>query len=126
MDSHYRDYIRTSSWNIVAKISDDNTEWIDVQVPNISASGLLFLTNKPYRKGDVVWFSLDIAPIVVGPNFHIKMTIKAAVKGNREEQDGMSCFAVKFTDISVGDQIRLDELVQKTVATYGLSEETLN
>ena len=119
MDSHYRDYIRTSSWNIKAKASDDNLQWFDIQVPNISASGLLFMTDREYECGNEVWIKLTISPIVVGPDFEVKMSVQAAVKGNREDTDGLHCYSAKFTKIEQSDQIRLDELVRITVATYG-------
>ena len=119
MESHFRDYIRTSSWNIKAKISDDNSHWFDIQVPNISASGLLLMTDKLFTDGAEAWIKLEIAPVVVGPDFLVKMRVKAAIKGCREDRDGLHCYAAKFTQIEQGDQIRLDELVRLTVSTYG-------
>ena len=120
MESYYRDYIRTDSWRIEAKISSDDKEWSEIQVSNISASGLLFSSGKQYKCGDTMWISLIIAPIVVGPDLTMKMKVQAEINNDRGEQEGQHCYAVKFTEISLGDQIRLDELMRITVAKYGL------
>jgi len=120
MESYYRDYIRTTSWRIEAKVSEDGKTWVEVQVPNISASGLLFMAEKKYQKGDNISFIMNISPIVVGPDFTVKMKLNAVIKSDRGQQEGLYCYAVKFTDISLGDQIRLDELMRITVSKYGV------
>jgi len=119
MENHYRDYIRTSNWNIHAKISADKKQWFDVQVPNISANGLLFLTDRSYEKDDTVWFDLKIAPMAIGPDFKVNINVKAIVQSDRGTQDNMRIFSVKFTEISDSDTIQLDELVRLTVSKYG-------
>ena len=114
-----RTYVRTGNWQITAQSSNDNEEWTDVKVPNISASGLLFLSNQAFNNGDIVWFKLVIDPLLVTPSITCKITASGVVKSVRGEQDGMQLYAVQFKEISQSDQIQLDELVHMSVAKYG-------
>ena len=114
-----RTYVRTGNWHITAQSSSDDKEWTDITVPNISANGLLFLSDKPYTPGDTVQLKLVIDPLLVTPSLTYQITASAIVKSIRGEQDGMQLIAVQFKKISQSDQIQLDELVRMTVSKYG-------
>ena len=112
-----RDYVRTNNWHVEAKISEDSRQWFDVRVSDISAGGLLFYTDRLFKKGDSVWLDIYIHPIMVGGDICLK-NVKAVISGVRGTQNNLNAFAVKFTDISSDCKIHLDELVRQTVALY--------
>jgi hypothetical protein len=115
-----RDYVRTNNFSIDAKISEDGQEWYSVKVPNVAAGGLIFLTEREYKPGDVLTFEMRIDPriIIVIP---INMKFKGTVKSDRGQEDGKNMYAVVYSEISNDDQIRLDELVRLAIARYGES-----
>jgi hypothetical protein len=121
-NGHYRDYIRTSYWNIEATISDDESKDVPVKVPNISASGLLFQTEKEYKEGDHVSFKLDIDPLIVMPSLHLIIDAKVHIVSDRGVQDNLHTYAAKFKDISHSNRIQLDEMVRMSIAKYGADE----
>jgi hypothetical protein len=121
-NGHYRDYIRTSYWSIVAKISDDEQKDVPVTVPNISASGLLFQTEKEYKEGDHVQFELDIDPLIVMPSLHLIIKSSVHIVSDRGVKDNVHTYAAKFKDISHSDRIQLDEMVRMSIAKYGVDE----
>jgi hypothetical protein len=113
-----RDYVRTNNFSIDAKISEDGKDWFTVKVPNIAAGGLIFLTERSYKPGDVLNFELRIDPriIIVIP---LNMRFKGVIKSDRGPQEGKNMYAVVFSEITTDDQIRLDELVRLTISRYG-------
>ncbi|MCL2719507.1 MAG: PilZ domain-containing protein [Lachnospiraceae bacterium] len=113
-----RDYVRTNNFTVSAKISEDGKIWHEVKVPNIAAGGLLILTDRDYAPSDVLWFDLKIDPrlAIIVP---ITLKIKGVVKVDRGIYDDKRMYAIVFTDISLSDQIRLDELVHMAAHKYG-------
>ena len=120
-----REYVRTDNWSVTAKVSkDENAEqWVEVQVPNLAAGGLLFLSKTKYDIGDILWFDLLIDPMTPGITRKIPMKAKGEVRGDRGETGGTYSYSVVFTEISKGDRIRLDELVHMTNYKYKLDAE---
>ena len=120
---NYRTYARTSHWNITAKIRESETEdWRPVEIPNIAAGGFLFHSEKEYKKGDILFFHLDIDTTVIGPYGPVKdihMNAKAIIKADRGKHREVHVYAANFKEISTDDQIRLDELVRLTISRYG-------
>jgi len=114
-----RNYVRTGNWQIIAQISNDNENWSSVTVPNISANGLLFLSDGSFTVNDTVFFQLVIDPLLVTPSLTYNINLKAVIKSIRGQQDGLYLTAVQFNNISLNDQIQLDELIHMTVAKYG-------
>jgi hypothetical protein len=121
-----REYVRTDYWSVIAQISkeDDTEQWVDVQVPNIAAGGLLFLTDIAFELGDVLWFDLQIDPIMPGISGKIHMRVKGEIKGDRGMDKGLRSLSVAFTEISKSDRIRLDELVRMTNFKYKLDSDS--
>lgn len=113
-----RDYVRTNSFKVNAKISEDGKVWYDVKVPNIAAGGLLVLTSREYKAGDELWFNLEIDPCITYV-IPIKIRLKGIVKNDRGLYGNERMYAVVFSEISTGDQIRLDELVHMAISRYG-------
>ena len=118
---HYgRRYVRTSRWNIAAKMSKDARQWTKVEVPNIAAGGLLFQTDKTFAIEDIVWFDLEIEPMMMGlmGTLHIKKQ-KAVVVADRGAQENMNSYAVEFLEMSEKHRISLDELIHLTNTRFG-------
>jgi len=114
-----RTYVRTDSWTVTAKVSEDENdgEWQDAQVPEISAGGLSLLLkwDAQYKKDDQIWLKLHIDPTMPGlADLDIK--VKVIVRSKRA-QDESILFGVEFKNLERNDQIRLDELVQRAAAT---------
>lgn len=121
-----REYVRTDSWSVVAKVSrDENAEqWTEVKIPNVAAGGLLFLTDLEFADDDELWFDLLIDPMMPGIAGKIPMKVKGVVRGDRGIKDGLHAYSAVFTMISKGDRIRLDELVRMTNVKYKMDSES--
>jgi hypothetical protein len=117
-----RGYARTSSWNISAKISADKHIWSEIDVPDIAAGGLLFLTDASHNEGELFYFDLEINPKLLEVHGVVKIKAKGQIKSNRGVQNKKNAYSVEFTEISRGDQIRLDELVRLSTAKFRLQE----
>ncbi|MCL2548650.1 MAG: PilZ domain-containing protein [Symbiobacteriaceae bacterium] len=114
-----RSYIRTDNWEIIAKISEDKEQWSQVQVIDISAGGLLFHTEDEFEPGTVLWFDLFIDPKMPEIPERIHMEVRARVSSVRQQFEEVNAVGVVFIQISLGDQVRLDELIRLAVTRYG-------
>jgi hypothetical protein len=114
-----RNYVRTDSWAVTATVSKDAiAQCKNVPVPDIAAGGLLFLSDIPFEQGDLLQFDLHIDPMAPGISRKIRIKTNGEITGDRGTRDGMHAFSVKFTDISKGDRIRIDELIRMTNYKY--------
>lgn len=120
-----REYVRTDSWSVTAKIGDekDAIRWTEVKVPNVAAGGLLFLSENDYEPGKMLWFDLLIDPMTPGIAGKIPMKVKGEVGGFRGKRDDLNSYSVEFVEISKSDRIRLDELIRMTNFKYKLDSE---
>ena len=114
-----RNYVRTDSWAVTATVSKDAiAQCKNVPVPDIAAGGLLFLSDIPFEQGDLLQFDLHIDPMAPGISRKIRIKTTGEITGDRGTRDGKHAFSVKFTDISKGDSIRIDELIRMTNYKY--------
>jgi len=122
----HREYVRTDSWSVIAKVSrDDATEkWYVVQIPNIAAGGLLFRADTTFEEGEVLIIDMQIDPLAPGITGKIPMKVKGVVKGDRGMIDGLHAYSIVFTEISSSDRIRLDELVRMTNYKFQMESES--
>ena len=63
-------------------------------------------------------FDLHIDPMTPAIPRTIRMKVKGEITGDRGEKDDKRMFSVKFTEISKGDRIRIDELIRMTNLKY--------
>jgi len=112
-----RDYVRTNNFSVSARISKDGRVWNEVKVPNIAAGGLLIHTDQDFTCGEEVWFDMKIDPRIarIVP---ISVKTKGIVRVERGDYADQHQYAITFTEISSGDQIRLDELVHMAAHKY--------
>ena len=101
-------------WHIEAQISKDNQKWVEIEVPSISAGGLMFkVPDNLYAEGDTVWLNVYVNPKMLyfpGMSFQTK----AVVKGTRELPGG-EAVGVDFETI----QILLDDIINSIAVKYG-------
>jgi hypothetical protein len=113
-----RAYIRTDIWDVSAKISMDRKNWDTATVPNISADGLLFNTDRVCHIGEILWLELEIDPHM--PSIEkFMIAVHCKVVSDRGNADGTHSYSGVFNDLSTGNRIRLDELITMTVHKYG-------
>ena len=114
-----REYIRTDSWRVEAKVSEDMKTWFNVEVPDISAGGLMFNTDKLYNVGDILWLEVYINPKMLHIG-DINIKSKAVVKSVREVRGGHNAVGVEFRELPKNTQIHLDEVINWTISRYGV------
>jgi len=102
---------------------NDAPQWSDAHVMDIAAGGLLFLTDMPYEKDEVLRFDLLIDPMAPGISRKIPVKAKGVITSDRGMREGKRAFSVKFTEISKEDRIRIDELIRITNYKYKLESE---
>jgi len=118
----HREYVRTDSWSISARISKDESfeSSSEVRIPNIAAGGALVSTEAAFEQGDEAWIDMKIDPVTPGISRSIPMKVKVLIRDNRGAKGEMHTYAVEFTNISKNDRTRLDELVHRTNYKYML------
>jgi hypothetical protein len=115
-----RAYLRTNALSVAAKASKnaDADQWLDVSVLNLSASGLLFLTDMTYEEGEILWLDLLIDPMIAGYSTKNHMKIKGVINNYRGIVNDMNAFSVVYTQISKSSRIWLDELIHMAHNAY--------
>jgi len=121
-----REFVRVGNWSVNAKICTNEGfgQWADVQVLNIAAGGLLFLTDLTFEKGDKIRFDLLIDPLTPGVPMKIPMKVVGEIRDDRGTKSGMRSYSIEFTEISNNDRIRLDELVRHTNYKFKIYAES--
>ena len=119
-----RAYVRTDNWAISAKVSKSETGgvWSVVKVSEISAGGLLFHTDTPYKKDDLLWFKLHIDSMMPGVQA-LEVKVKSQIKNVRQSQGDICAFGVAFVEMPEAKKIHLDELVLLTISKYKLNPD---
>jgi len=113
-----RGYVRTDNWRVHAKINVDGKDWHEVEVPDMAAGGLRFVTDMDIPAGSAVWFDLSIDPKIIEIYGEIHIKAKAVVKSDRGLEGGHHSYGVVFSEIASADQIRLDELITLAIHKY--------
>jgi len=112
---------RTNMWNVVAKAGEEKKLWFSVVIPNISVGGLSFITDKPFKVGDRLWFDLDVDPVLPSID-KFKLLIQCEIKNARELDGAIMSYGAIFCDISNATSARLSELIDRTALVYGSYE----
>jgi hypothetical protein len=111
--------IRTSHWEIAAKISDlELTYKEDVKIVDIGVGGLCFQSSRRFRTGDVAYLDLRInAPFLPDENI-IATEIRTEVKWGKLNIEPHS-FGVQFINLAESTRTRLLSLIQRTETKFG-------
>jgi len=112
-------HIEGESWELSSMICDDGKtdKWFDVNLSNLSSTGLLFLSRTPYEINDELYFRLTIAPKKNSYAMSygiIRMNIKVAVK-RCESVHFEHEIGVEFVDLSRADKVKLNEFINGTI-----------
>ncbi|MCL2539467.1 MAG: PilZ domain-containing protein [Oscillospiraceae bacterium] len=121
-DFNFRTYVRTNNWNVRASISEDSEEWFDVQVPDISAGGLQFVTERKYEPSDKLRIKLYIDPLMSGSTNPFLVDAALIIRRLRAAPSGRNSYSSEFTEMSNEDKVRLDILINWTMENFGRSD----
>ena len=119
MIHNVRAYVRTNYWSVEAKVSLDQETWTEVQVPDISAGGLQFLSHDTISEGQSVWFDLSINPLMREVPDMVYVEAKGVVKRAIGANNRVRTYGVEFTEITENERIRLDVLINRTIEKFG-------
>ncbi|MCL2852628.1 MAG: PilZ domain-containing protein [Defluviitaleaceae bacterium] len=110
--SNKRKSVRTDNLTITSKISEDNKNWSDIEVSDISSGGVQFCSDKSFEKEAAVWLDLLIDPLILLRHNQLHIQAQGEVLASRHVQNNMSVYAAKFTNISPASETELDMLIQ--------------
>jgi len=100
-----------------ASVSSDRIRWRDVEVDEISTSGLTFYTDKAYRVGQVLKFDLRVYSMLT----EFDIPLEGQIVDEKKSVDGY-CYTVKYEKIEEHVQIQLDEIFKANMASKTSSE----
>ena len=95
-------------FHIEARISGDNINWRGAHINSLSSRGLHLLTDKPYEKGDLIYFDL----VVHGFFSEFEVRVSGVVR-QAHEKEGHCVYTVIFLNLSPDLQIRIDENIKR-------------
>lgn len=100
-----------------ASISSDMIRWRDVEVDDISTTGLNFYTEKTYKVGQVLKFDLRVYSMMT----EFSIPLDGRIIEEKKSVDGFS-YAIKYEKIEKFAQIQLDEIFKANMAAKTTSE----
>jgi hypothetical protein len=120
MDKNFtrREYLRTDRFTIVgkAKPNSDSADWLEVDVLNMAAGGLLFTIDTSFEMNQEVLFDLSIDTNVISrmenyQSIKIDLQFKAKVKYHMGIAGDGNTYGAAITEMSQSKKIQLDELI---------------
>jgi hypothetical protein len=113
-----RGYLRTDRFTIVgkAKTLDESAKWVDVDVLNMAAGGLLFSVADVLETNQEVMFDLKVDTNVISrmenyTSIKLDLQFKAKVKYHMGVQSDANTYGAAITEMSQSKRIQLDELI---------------
>ncbi|WP_010246092.1 PilZ domain-containing protein [Acetivibrio cellulolyticus] len=100
-----------------AAVSSDMIRWRDVEVDDISTSGLKFYSDKSYKVGQVLKFDLKVYSMIT----EFSIPLEGRIIEEKKSVDGFS-YAIKYDKIEKHAQIQLDEIFKANIAAKTTSE----
>ena len=116
-----RAYVRDSEFILDAKVSKDQQHWECVEITDFSASGLNYSAGGEYKVGDILWFDLVVHDFRVLNEPLIK--VRGKIRRVDRSESGNS-YGVSFKNLSMEQQIRIDEIIQHKNKVRILAERT--
>jgi c-di-GMP-binding flagellar brake protein YcgR len=112
-----RKYQRCDSLICKALMSEDESRWDNVELNDISAGGLGFLSYHAFRENDKLFFNLYVYNML--SEFIIKLEGRVVrIDRNR----GRNVYAIRFENMNKYQQVQLDELVKSKVTVKNAHE----
>jgi len=100
-----------------ASVSTDMIRWRDVEVDNVSTSGLTFYTDKAYKIGQILKFDLKVYSKLT----EFDIPLEARIVEEKKSVDGFK-YVVKYEKIEEHVKIQLDEIFNANIAASTNSE----
>lgn len=100
-----------------ASVSADMIRWRDVEVDDVSTSGLTFYTDKAYKVGQILKFDLRVYSMLT----EFDIPLEARIIEEKKSVDGFS-YVVKYEKIEEHVKIQLDEIFNANIAARTNSE----
>jgi hypothetical protein len=116
-----RGYLRTDRFKITgkamsAKSKDKSEQWVEVDVLNMAAGGLLFSIEAEYAIDETVCFDLCIDSNVISrmdsyQSIKLDVEFKAEIKYHMGIHGNINTYGAAITEMSQSKKIQLDELI---------------
>lgn len=100
-----------------ASVSSDMIRWRDVDVDDISTSGLTFYSDKAYKVGQVLKFELKVYSMLT----EFDIPLEGQIVEEKKSADGFG-YTVKYEKMEKYIQVQLDEIFKANIAAKTTSE----
>lgn len=94
-----------------ASISSDGIRWFEVEVVDISSTGLEFYSTKSYSAGEILNFNLNVYRMISEFNLLVEGCI--VEKGSTLEGH---FYVIEFSNIDKKVQVQLDEIIKANIS----------
>ena len=111
-----RKSVRTNNFTVTAKIKREDGSSSDVDVSDISAGGLLFLSKEAFAKGEKILIDLTIEPIVLIRYNPLSIETQGEVLKVCDENT--SHYAAVFKGMASSVEKELDILITKIFSKF--------
>lgn len=94
-----------------ASVSQDKIRWKEVEVSDVSPTGLKFYTSRHYNTGEMLSFNLKVYSMLSEFNIFVEGRVvktESSVEGNS--------YVVEFSKIDKKVQVQLDEIIKANIA----------
>lgn len=102
-----------------ASVSSDMIRWRDVDVDEITTSGLKLYSDKEYKVGDVLKIDLRVYSMIT----EFSIPVEGRIVKEKRTSEGY-CYMVQYDKIESHAQIQLDEIFKANIAAKNTSEFT--
>ena len=111
-----RGYMRTNRFKITGQAQLKSGDWVDIEVLNMAAGGLLFSIIGEYDIEDEVSFDLVIDSNVINradsfQSVKLDMKFKAVIKYHMGINDDENTYGAAVVEMSQSKKIQLDEMI---------------
>jgi hypothetical protein len=120
MDKNFtrREYLRTDRFTIIGKAKEkkDSVQWLEVDVLNMAAGGLLFAIGGAFDIDQELHFDLHIDTNVISrmenyQSIKLDLQFAAKIKYHMGIHGDGNIYGAAITEISQSKKIQLDELI---------------
>lgn len=109
----------TNATLCTASVSLDMIRWRDVEVDDVSTSGLTFYTDKAYKVGQILKFDLRVYSMLT----EFDIPLEAKIIEEKKSIDGYT-YVVKFEKIEEHVKVQLDEIFKANIVSTTNPEST--
>ncbi len=100
-----------------ASVSSDMIRWRDVEVDDITTSGLKLYSDKEYKVGEVLKIDLRVYSMIT----EFSIPVEGRIAKEKRTAEGF-CYSIQYEKIEKHAQIQLDEIFKANIASKNTSE----